>query len=112
MKIFVCVKHIPDTAATIKVAGANGFKDGDVKFISNPYDEYGIEEAVTMVERESGGGEKQGIEMSLPCVVGATKGLNEPRYPKFSDIMKAKKKRSRKWIFLIWVLMPTREPDH
>ncbi|MCK5098261.1 MAG: electron transfer flavoprotein subunit beta/FixA family protein, partial [Desulfobacteraceae bacterium] len=31
-------------------------------------------------------------EMSLPCVVGATKGLNEPRYPKFPDIMKAKKK--------------------
>ena len=30
--------------------------------------------------------------MGLPCVVGATKGLNEPRYPKFPDIMKAKKK--------------------
>jgi electron transfer flavoprotein beta subunit len=30
--------------------------------------------------------------MSLPCVIGATKGLNEPRYPKFPDIMKAKKK--------------------
>jgi electron transfer flavoprotein beta subunit len=25
-------------------------------------------------------------------VLGATKGLNEPRYPKFPDIMKAKKK--------------------
>jgi len=198
MKIFVCVKHVPDTAATIKVAGATGFEDSDVKFISNPYDEYGIEEAVSIVEkeggevviltvgkpeavstirgalamgaarailvttdsqfldsaltakalkaamdqdglgdiiftgkgsvdaesfqtqyrlakslglpivnevstldvngdkavveRESGGGEKQVIEMSLPCVVGATKGLNEPRYPKFPDIMKAKKK--------------------
>ena len=198
MKIFVCVKHVPDTAATIKVAGANGFEDGDVKFIPNPYDEYGIEEAVSLVEkqggevviltvgrpdavstirgalamgaarailvttdsqfldsdltakalkavmdqdglgdiiftgkgsvdtesfqtqyrlakslglpivnevstldfngdkavveRESGGGEKQVIEMSLPCVVGATKGLNEPRYPKFLGIMKAKKK--------------------
>ena len=50
MKIFVCVKHVPDTAATIKVAGANGFEDGYVKFISNPYDEYGIEEAVGLVE--------------------------------------------------------------
>ena len=28
----------------------------------------------------------------MPCVLGATKGLNEPRYPKFPDIMKAKKK--------------------
>jgi electron transfer flavoprotein beta subunit len=25
-------------------------------------------------------------------VLGTTKGLNEPRYPKFPDIMKAKKK--------------------
>ena len=54
MKIFVCVKHVPDTAATIKVAGANGFEDGDVKFISNPYDEYGIEEAVSLVEKQGG----------------------------------------------------------
>ncbi len=198
MKIFVTVKHVPDTAATIKVAGGNGFEDSDTKFVANPYDEYGIEEAVNLVEnqggevviltvgkaaavatirgalamgasrailvktdsqfldssltanalkaaidqdgpgdmiftgkgsvdtesfqtqyrlakslgmpivnevstldidgdkvlvqRESGGGEKQVIQMSLPCVIGATKGLNEPRYPKFPDIMKAKKK--------------------
>jgi len=46
-----------------------------------------------IAERETGGGEKQVIEMGLPCVVGATKGLNEPRYPKFPDIMKAKKKK-------------------
>lgn len=198
MKICVCVKHVPDTAATIKVAGDNGFEDGSIKFVANPYDEYGLEEAVSLVEkqggevvivtvgkaaatatlrgglamgaqrailvttqgqfldssltaralkaameqdglpdmiftgkgsvdtesfqtqyrlakllgqpvvnevskltvdagkalaeRETGGGEKQVIEMSLPCVIGATKGLNEPRYPKFPDIMKAKKK--------------------
>lgn len=30
--------------------------------------------------------------MSLPCVIGATKGLNEPRYPKLPDVMKAKRK--------------------
>jgi len=201
MKIFVTVKHVPDTAATIKVAGSSGFEDSDIKFVVNPYDEYGIEEAVSLVEalggevviltigkaaavatirsalamgaarailvkvdtqfldsnltakalkaameqdglpdmiftgkgsvdtesfqtqyrlakslgmpivnevstldidsgkvvaqRESGGGEKQVIEMSLPCVIGATKGLNEPRYPKFPDIMKAKKKEIR-----------------
>ena len=32
------------------------------------------------------------LELSLPCVLGATKGLNEPRYPKLPDILKAKKK--------------------
>ena len=45
-----------------------------------------------IVEREIGGGTREVLEMKLPCIIGATKGLNEPRYPKFPDIMKAKKK--------------------
>lgn len=198
MKIFVCVKHVPDTAATIKVRSNTAYEEDGVKFVSNPYDEFGIEEAVSLVEaqggevviltmgkpeaaatmrnamamgahrgilvktdsqfpdpsltaralqaamardglgdmvftgkgsvdsesfqtqyrlakalglpvinevsalsiengtataeREVGGGEKHVTECALPCVIGATKGLNEPRYPKFPDIMKAKKK--------------------
>ncbi len=197
MKIFVCVKHVPDTAANIKVVGENGF-DESVKFVMNPYDEYALEEAVrivqtqggevvalsvgrpnainsvrsalavgadrgilvktdaqfldsgttalvlktiiekdgapdliftgkqsvdsegmqthyrlaaamgipvatdvvafsmadgkAVVECEMGGGDREVIQMSMPCVVGATKGLNEPRYPKLPDILKAKKK--------------------
>jgi electron transfer flavoprotein beta subunit len=197
MKIFVCVKHVPDTAANIKVVGENGF-DESVKFVMNPYDEYAVEEAVrtvqkqggevvvisvgkqnaintvrsalavgadrgilvktdtqfldsattalalkavierdgapdlvftgkqsvdsegmqthyrlasimglpvatdvvafsmengkAVVESEMGGGDREVIEMTMPCVVGAAKGLNEPRYPKLPDILKAKKK--------------------
>ena len=45
MKIYVCVKHVPDTAATIKVVGEADF-DRTVKFVMNPYDEYAMEEAV------------------------------------------------------------------
>ncbi|MCG8617393.1 MAG: electron transfer flavoprotein subunit beta/FixA family protein, partial [Desulfobacterales bacterium] len=45
-----------------------------------------------VAEQEIGGGDKQVLELATPCVIGATKGLNEPRYPKFPDIMKAKKK--------------------
>jgi electron transfer flavoprotein beta subunit len=199
MQIYACVKHVPDTAATIKVVGDTGYNDTACKFIVNPYDEYAVEEAVRLVEkkgsgevvvvtvgpeaavitmrgamamgahrgilvkvdsqfldstitslalkaaidqdgkpdivfagkgavdtegfqtlyrlaavmnlpvvnevvnleidngkatveREIGGGTKETLEMELPCVIGATKGLNEPRYPKFPDIMKAKKK--------------------
>jgi len=198
MKIFVCVKHVPDTAAIIEVTGDTGYEESDIKFIANPYDEFAVEEAVSLVEkhggevviitvaqaaavttirgvlamgavrailvktdcqfldsdltaralkaamdqdghadmvftgkvsvdtesfqtqyrlakmlgvpivndvstltvendrvraeRESGGGEKQIIEMALPCVIGATKGLNEPRYPNFPNVMKAQKK--------------------
>ncbi len=197
MKIFVCVKHVPDTAANIKVVGENGF-DESVKFVMNPYDEYAVEEAVRTVQKdggevvvisvgkpsaansvrsalavgadrgilvktdapfldsettalalkavidqdgspdliftgkqsvdsegmqthyrlagklgfpvasevsafsmengkaivacEVGGGDREVIEMPMPCVIGATKGLNEPRYPKLPDILKAKKK--------------------
>ncbi len=197
MKIYVCAKQVPDTAANIKVVGDAGF-DKSVKFVMNPYDEYAVEEAVktakarggevvvvsvgdkssantirsalavgadrgilvttdaqlqdsvttaqalkaaieqdgtpdlifmgkqsvdsegmqthyrlaaafdmpvvnevvsftlngdnAVVEREVGGGEREVLEMTLPCVIGATKGLNEPRYPKLPDILKAKKK--------------------
>jgi len=197
MQIYVCVKHVPDTAANIKVVAPAGF-DESVKFVVNPYDEYGLEEALQIVakaggevvavtvgkesavsslrtalavgatrsilvktgaqfldsavtaralkaaiaqdgtpdlifmgkqsvdsegmqtpyrlaqeldmpvvtevvdvelgdgqakvERETGGGVREVMEVSLPCVLGATKGLNEPRYPKLPDILKAKKK--------------------
>jgi electron transfer flavoprotein beta subunit len=198
MQIYVCVKHVPDTAANIKVVGDAGFEDAGCKFIANPYDEYAVEQAVQLVEKnggeviivtvgkaaaagtiraamamgahrgilvtvdsqfvdsqitaralkaaieqdgqpnliftgkgavdtegfqtlyrlaaamnlpvvneinqmelsdgkatvghEIGGGAREVLEVSLPCLLGATKGLNEPRYPKFPDIMKAKKK--------------------
>lgn len=197
MKIYVCLKSVPDTAANIRVVGTNGFDDS-VKFVINPYDEYASEEAVQLVEkeggevvlitvgkasalstvrsalalgshrailvtteqqfldsadtaailqkvieddgpadliftgrqavdsegmqtayrlaeglnvpiasdvtkctvaggkvsveREIGGGVKEVIEMTMPCIVAASKGLNEPRYPKLPDMMKAKKK--------------------
>jgi electron transfer flavoprotein beta subunit len=51
-----------------------------------------IEGNKAVVEREIGGGEKEVVEMAMPCVIAATKGLNEPRYPKLPDVMKAKKK--------------------
>lgn len=42
-------------------------------------------------ERDIDGG-KESVASSLPCVVSAQKGLNDPRYPKLPDIMKAKSK--------------------
>ena len=51
-----------------------------------------LHDGVARVEREIGGGSREVLEMPLPCVIGATRGLNEPHYPKLPDIMKAKKK--------------------
>jgi electron transfer flavoprotein beta subunit len=42
-------------------------------------------------ERDIEGG-KEVVEASLPCIITAQKGLNDPRYPKLPDIMKAKSK--------------------
>lgn len=44
-----------------------------------------------IAEREIEGG-KEIISTTLPCIFSAQKGLNNPRYPKLPDIMKAKKK--------------------
>jgi electron transfer flavoprotein beta subunit len=198
MRIYVCVKHVPDTAANIKIVNGTGY-DGKVKFVPNPYDEYGVEEAISLVEkagegevvalcvgssaavntlrsvmamgvhrsvlvktddlfppsdlvakalakmieqegpgeiiftgkqsvdsegmqtpyllgaqlglpvasgvvsfslddataivqREIDGGARETLCVKTPCVLGATKGLNEPRFPKLPAILKAKKK--------------------
>lgn len=50
-----------------------------------------IDGASVRAERDIEGGTEV-VEASLPCVITAQKGLNEPRYPKLPDIMKAKKK--------------------
>ena len=198
MRIYVCVKHVPDTAAKIRITGDTGY-DSQVKYVANPYDEYGVEEALSLVEktgegevialcvgspaaantlrsvmamgvhrsilvktdeqfprshlvaralakvieqegpgdliftgkqsvdsegmqtsyhlaaelglpvvtgivafslenataivqRELDGGVRETLSVKTPCVLGATKGLNEPRYPKLPQILKAKKK--------------------
>lgn len=44
------------------------------------------------VEREVEGGARDVIELKLPAVITATKGLNTPRYPSLKGIMDAKKK--------------------
>lgn len=49
------------------------------------------EDGKVVVEREIDEGAREKIEMTAPCVVGATKGLNEPRYASLMGIMKAKK---------------------
>ena len=50
-----------------------------------------IEGETVRAERDIEGG-KETVESRLPCIITAQKGLNEPRYPKLPDIMKAKKK--------------------
>lgn len=198
MKIIVCIKHVPDTAAVIKLAGPGAIDTAGVKFIMNPYDEFAVEEGLRQRERAGGevvlltlgpaaadatlraglamgadraihvtceaklpdprfvakalaaaikedglpdlvftgmrsidaegwqvpyriaanlgwpavngilkfepgtgdaivhrdaeGGDIEVLKIAMPCVLGATRGLNTVRYPKLPDIMSAKKK--------------------
>jgi electron transfer flavoprotein beta subunit len=55
MKIYVCVKHVPDTAAKITVIDKNQI-DERVTFIINPYDENAVEEAARL-KRQVGNAE-------------------------------------------------------
>ena len=46
MKIFVCLKQVPDTESRLQVKGdKSGVEEAGIKWILNPYDEYAVEEA-------------------------------------------------------------------
>lgn len=200
MKIFVCIKQVPDTETKVKVSADKSTIDtAGIKWVMNPYDEFAVEEAVklkeanpgaqvhvmtlgpkaraaevlrtalamgadegilinssepldsyatakalaaaiqaegggqiiftgklaiddnsaavsqmvaeflkmphstvvskftlqgenALVERDTEGGSKEVVQLMLPAVAGANKGLNMPRYASLPGIMKAKKK--------------------
>jgi electron transfer flavoprotein beta subunit len=52
MRIYVCVKHVPDTAARITILD-NHRIDDRITFIMNPYDENAIEEAVRIKNKSA-----------------------------------------------------------
>ncbi|HET6163470.1 MAG TPA: electron transfer flavoprotein subunit beta/FixA family protein [Planctomycetota bacterium] len=58
MKITVCVKRVPSTAARIRI-GADGrsIDEAGVEFVLNPYDEYAVEEALRICEKTAPPGE-------------------------------------------------------
>ncbi len=55
MNIFVCVSHVPDTTAKVKVGSDGKHIDQDgVTYILNPYDEFGVEAALQLKEARGG----------------------------------------------------------
>jgi len=51
MKIAVCLKQVPDTAARIKLNDAQtGIDESALSYVLNPYDEYALEEAIKLKE--------------------------------------------------------------
>ncbi len=55
VNIVACVKQVPDTEAQIKVKGdGSGIEEGGIKWVMNPYDEFGVEEALKLKEKLGG----------------------------------------------------------
>ena len=73
MRIYVCVKHVPDTAAKIKITNDTGY-DSQVKYVANPYDEYGVEEAISLVEK-TGEGEVIALCVGSPAAANTLRSV-------------------------------------
>ncbi len=55
MNIICCLKQVPDTEAQIKIASdGKSIVTDDIKWVMNPYDEYGVEEALRLKEKFGG----------------------------------------------------------
>jgi len=55
VNLIACVKQVPDTEAQIKVKGdGSGIEEGGIKWVMNPYDEFGVEEALRLKEKAGG----------------------------------------------------------
>jgi electron transfer flavoprotein beta subunit len=56
LKIAVCIKQVPDTETRIRVApDGKGVLETDVNWVVSPYDEFAIEEALRIKEKQGGG---------------------------------------------------------
>ncbi len=64
MKVYVCVKHVPDSAAKITITGTDTI-DESVTFLMNPYDEHAIEEAARL-KKQVGAAEVIAVSVGKP----------------------------------------------
>src|SRR6476620_9797445 len=55
MNIYVCIKQVPDTETKIKLNADNtGIDTAGIKWIMSPYDEFAVEEALRLKEKNAG----------------------------------------------------------
>ncbi|RMG07698.1 MAG: electron transfer flavoprotein subunit beta/FixA family protein [Planctomycetota bacterium] len=74
MKIFVCVKPVPDTAAKIKVGGGASIDPAGVKFVLGPYDSRAASKAIALRDAAGDGSEVVAVAAGNP-----NKGESEAR---------------------------------
>jgi len=90
VNIVACVKQVPDTETLIKVKpDGSGIDETGIKWVMNPYDEFGVEEALRLKEKFGGDvtivsvGPARALEtIRTALAMGADKGIhiNDPAF--------------------------------
>jgi len=81
--IIVCLKQVPDTESQIKIAqDGQSIVTDDIKWVMNPYDEFGVEEALRLKEKFGGevtvigmGPKRVTESIRTALAMGADKGI-------------------------------------
>jgi electron transfer flavoprotein beta subunit len=90
LHVIVCTKPTPDTTASLSVDSAGNVTWGDLKPVTNPWDEYAIEEAIRLKEQQSG-------KVTALCV-----GLNSMGPNPNKDVLKDAVARGCDGAQLVW----------
>jgi electron transfer flavoprotein beta subunit len=83
VNIIVCLKQVPDTETQIKIASdGKSIVTDDIKWVMNPYDEFGVEEALRLKEKFGGevtvvglGPKRVTESIRTALAMGADKGI-------------------------------------
>ncbi len=88
MNIIVCLKQVPDTEMQIRIGSdRRSIVQDDIKWVMNPYDEFGVEEALKLKEKFGGevtviglGPKRVTESIRTALAMGADKGvlINDP----------------------------------
>jgi len=70
LKIVVCIKQVPDSAAKVMVEGGR-VTWGDAPLVMNPWDEYAVESA--LLQKEANGGDVTALSLGSESAVEALK---------------------------------------
>lgn len=84
MNIVVCIKQVPDTAATIKLdPSGKSISTENITYVMNPFDEYAVEEALQAKEKFGGevvlvtmGPERAEEALRTGLAMGADRGVH------------------------------------
>ena len=90
MNVIVCMKQVPDTETLIKIkSDGSGIVTDDIKYVMNPYCEFGVEEALRIKEKFGGQailvtmGQQRAVEtLRTGLAMGADRSihLNDPAF--------------------------------